>query len=162
MTLIITAMAGSLHPSVSYYIPEAIMSIQSTQKFRPRTIQSTRSIFKGLTVTGVVLALATWGAPSLMAHGGASSYQASPVRPAAMLDDPTIVAIFDAANTWDIETGNLAKRRGATKDVRDFGAMLVRDHHIVRQQGRDLAKKLGVHPTPTKNFPLSADHTAAM
>ncbi len=27
---------------------------------------------------------------------------------AAKLDDPTIVAIFDAANTWDIETGTLA------------------------------------------------------
>ena len=55
------------------------------------------------------------------------------------LDDPTIVAIFDAANTADIETGTLAAERGASKEVRDFGSMLVRDHKQVRQLGRDLA-----------------------
>ena len=64
------------------------------------------------------------------------------------LDDPTIVAIFDAANTADIETGNLAAKHGASKEVRQFGAMLARDHEQVRQQGRDLAAKLHVTPTP--------------
>ena len=82
--------------------------------------------------------------------------------PAAALDDPTIVAIFDAANTWDIETGALAEKKGTTKEVRDFGAMLVHDHTMVRQQGRDLAKKLGVHPTPPKDFALAKDHEAAL
>src|SRR5688572_24353072 len=60
----------------------------------------------------------------------------------APLDDATIVAIFDAANTADIETGQLAAERGASKAVREFGAMLVRDHQQVRQQGRDLAARL--------------------
>jgi putative membrane protein len=81
---------------------------------------------------------------------------------AAKLDDPTIIAIFDAANTWDIETGALAEKKGTTKEVRDFGAMLVRDHSAVRQQGRDLAKKLGVHPTPPKDFAMAKDHAAAL
>ena len=83
-------------------------------------------------------------------------------RPAAALDDPTIVAIFDAANTADIETGTLAAKRGSTKEVRDFGAMLARDHTNVRQQGRDLAKKLGVTPTPPKDDQSARDHAAAM
>src|SRR6476661_11162116 len=88
---------------------------------------------------------------------------AAPARAqAAKLDDPTIIAIFDAANTWDIETGALAVRKGTTKEVRDFGAMLQRDHSAVRQQGRDLAKKLGVHPTPPKDFAMAKDHDAAM
>jgi putative membrane protein len=69
----------------------------------------------------------------------------------AELDDPTIVAIFDAANTADIETGALAAERGHSTEVRDFGAMLARDHQQVRQLGRDLAKKLGVTPTPPKD-----------
>ena len=81
---------------------------------------------------------------------------------AAMLDDPTIIAIFDAANTWDIETGSLAASKGTTKEVRDFGAMLERDHTAVRQQGRDLVKKLGVHPTPPADFAMANDHAAAM
>jgi putative membrane protein len=78
------------------------------------------------------------------------------------LDDPTIVAIFDAANTADIETGELAVKKGSTKEVRDFGAMLVRDHKTVRQQGRDLAKKLGVTPTPPKDDAGAKAHAAAM
>lgn len=81
---------------------------------------------------------------------------------APKLDDPTIVAIFDAANTWDIQTGELAAKNGSTKEIRDFGAMLARDHKNVRQQGRDLAKKLGVTPTPPKDFAMTKDHEAAM
>jgi len=80
----------------------------------------------------------------------------------AKLDDPTIVAIFDAANTWDIQTGELAAKNGSTKEIRDFGAMLARDHKNVRQQGRDLAKKLNVTPTPPKDFAMAKDHEAAM
>ncbi len=81
---------------------------------------------------------------------------------AAKLDDPTIIAIFDAANTWDIETGKIAERKGSTKEVREFGAMLAHDHAVVRQQGRDLAKKLKVTPTPPKNFGMAKDHDAAV
>jgi putative membrane protein len=81
---------------------------------------------------------------------------------AASLDDPTVIAIFDAANSWDMETGAIARRKGSTKEVRDFGAMLVRDHQVVRQQGRDLVKKLGVRPTPPADFAMAKDHAAAL
>ena len=77
-------------------------------------------------------------------------------------DDPTIVAIFDAANTADMESGALAEQRASSKDIREFGAMLVRDHRTVRQQGRDLAAKLGVTPTPPKDDQSAKDHAAAM
>jgi putative membrane protein len=83
-------------------------------------------------------------------------------KAAPKLDDPTIVAIFDAANTWDIETGQIAEKKGSNKEVRDFGAMLARDHKMVRQQGRDLAKKLNVTPTPPKDFAMAKDHEAAV
>jgi putative membrane protein len=96
-----------------------------------------------------------------VAASTAHSLRAAPV-PKAALDDATIVAIFDAANTWDIETGALAEKKGTTKDIREFGAMLVHDHTMVRQQGRDLAKKLGVQPTPPKDFAMAKDHEAAL
>ena len=80
----------------------------------------------------------------------------------AALNDPTIVAIFDAANTFDMETGALAAKKGTTKDVRDFGAMLADVHMKVRQQGRDLAKKLGVTPTPPSDFALTKQHEETM
>jgi putative membrane protein len=81
---------------------------------------------------------------------------------ASKLDDPTIVAIFDAANTYDIETGSLAVSKGHSRSVRDFGAMLVRDHRNVRAQGRELARSLNVIPTRPKDFPLATAHVAAM
>lgn len=98
---------------------------------------------------------------------GAILFTAAPRAAAAQsatakLDDPTIVAIFDAANSWDVETGALAAKRAHKKDVREFGSMLVKVHTAVRQQGRDLAKKLGVTPTPPKHFGMAKDHAAAM
>lgn len=89
----------------------------------------------------------------------------APVRAAvaAALDDPTIVAIFDAANTWDIETSQVALKKSRNKDVRRFAAMMVHDHRAVRQLGRDLAHKLRVTPTPPgKDFALYQDHESAM
>jgi putative membrane protein len=44
------------------------------------------------------------------------------------------VAIFDAANTYDIETGTLGRQRGASKEVRAVGASLSRDHEAVRRR----------------------------
>jgi putative membrane protein len=117
-----------------------------------------------------------WAALAAIPIAGLTQFNGAPLRPAgdasasqkvtaaqkSALDDPTIVAIFDAANTADIETGKLAESKGSTKEVRDFGAMLVRDHTNVRQQGRDLAKKLGVTPTPPTDDTSARDHVAAM
>ncbi|MDQ2766492.1 MAG: DUF4142 domain-containing protein [Gemmatimonadota bacterium] len=80
----------------------------------------------------------------------------------AAMDDPTICAIFDAANSWDIETSDIAIKKGTTKEVRDLAAMFSRDHKAVRQQGRDLVAKLHVTPTAPKDFALAADHQQAM
>lgn len=106
-------------------------------------------------IVGLVLIAASAGAFGLAAVAAAQTA-------APRLDDPTIVAIFDAANTYDIETGTLAMSKGFSRTVRDFGAMLARDHRNVRQQGRDLAKTLGVTPTPPHDFALATAHAAAM
>jgi putative membrane protein len=113
-------------------------------------ILQTRSIFR---YGAMAMLAAAFGVPAVAAYSQAS---------ARKLDDPTIVAIFDAANTYDMETGSLAVSKGRMKDVRDFGAMLVRDHRSVRKQGRDLAKSLKVTPTPPRDFPLAKAHVAAM
>jgi putative membrane protein len=94
--------------------------------------------------------------------GFAAATMARAQGPAPALDDPTIVAIFDAANTADIETAGLAARKGFHKDVRALGQTFVEAHQQVRQQGRDLAKKLGVTPTPPKDDAAARDHAAAM
>ena len=79
------------------------------------------------------------------------------------LDDATIVAIFDAANTWDIETSQIAAKKSKNKDVQMFADMMIKDHTAVRKLGRDLVAKLKVTPTPPgKDFPLYIDHVDAM
>jgi putative membrane protein len=102
----------------------------------------------------------TVGSSSLAAQEAARPTAAE--SPAPALDDATIVAIFDNANTADIATGRLASERGHSKEVRQFGAMLARDHNMVRQQGRDLAKKLGVTPTPPAGDKSALDQAAVI
>jgi putative membrane protein len=67
---------------------------------------------------------------------------------AGRLDDATILAIYDQANTADILTARLAVKYGASEEVRALGRMVAADHVAVQQMGRDLASKLGVIPTP--------------
>ena len=102
------------------------------------------------------------GAADSSAAAATAAAPAPAPAAAPALDDPTIVAIFDAANSADIETGQLAAEKGSTKEVRDFGAMLARDHTGVRQQGRDLARKLGVTPTPPADDASARAHAEAM
>jgi putative membrane protein len=79
------------------------------------------------------------------------------------IDDAAIVGIFDAANTWDMSTGSLAAKKASRDDVKALGAMLARDHEAVRKQGRELAAKLGVTPTPVaKDFPLLKSYEATL
>ena len=118
-----------------------------------------------LPVAFTALSAALFLAPGLAtaqtgtAHAGSRTHAAAP-RPT--LDDATIVAIFDAANTADIETGRLAAERGRSSKVREYGAMIARDHATVRQQGRDLAAKLGVTPTPPADDAGAKAHAQAM
>ena len=118
-----------------------------------------------LVLSAVALTLlAAPAATRLASAGTAPARSARSATPADtnQLDDATIVAIFDAANTADMETGELAAKQGHSKEVRDLGAQFTRDHGAVRQQGRDLAKKLGVTPTPPKDDASAKDHAKAM
>ena len=113
-------------------------------------------------MSGKILAAVGTVAAAIIMIAAVASGRTLTSSPAGTLDDPTIVAIFDNANTVDIETGELAAQRGHSKEVRDFGAMLARDHKMVRSQGRDLAKKLGVTPTPPANDASVKAHADAM
>jgi len=70
---------------------------------------------------------------------------------ASQLDDATIFAIFDEVNTVDIWTARLAAQKGHSKKVRELGRKVASDHEAVQQMTRDLAKKLGIVPTPPPN-----------
>lgn len=75
----------------------------------------------------------------------------------AKLDDATILAIFDQANTADLWVGRLAVKQGQSEDVQMLGKMVAVDHVAVQQMGRDLATKLGIIPTPPDNDTSAAN-----
>lgn len=73
------------------------------------------------------------------------------------LDDATILAIFDQANTTDIWVGRLGAKMGTSEEVRMLGKMVAQEHEQVQQRGRDLAKRLKIMPTPPTNDASAGD-----
>jgi putative membrane protein len=72
------------------------------------------------------------------------------------LSDANIVALLDHANEADSSAGALASKKATNAQVKTFAKMMMADHHRLRKQGADLAKKLGVTPQPPANDPVTA------
>ena len=70
----------------------------------------------------------------------------SPEAATATVTDPQIAAIVVAANAVDSTAGELAKTKGTSQEVKDFGNMMVTDHSGVNQQAVALVTRLGVTP----------------
>lgn len=70
------------------------------------------------------------------------------VLTAAPLNDATIYAIFDQANTADISTARLGVKKAHHPKVRALAEMVRDDHLAVQQMGRELAAELGVAAMP--------------
>lgn len=71
--------------------------------------------------------------------------------PPTALTDANIVFILDNANMLDSAAGAVAATKGTSADVRAFGKLMMGEHHALRQQGQDLAKKLNVTPAAPPN-----------
>lgn len=74
--------------------------------------------------------------------------------PAPQLTDANIAALLDEANAGDSAAGSVAEKKGTNAAVKDFGRQMVRDHHMLRKQGDDLAKKLALTPQAPANDTL--------
>lgn len=102
------------------------------------------------------------GIIALSAAAAAMAFTSGTSASVAPLDEAGVVAIFDLANTADIETGRLAADGASNKEVKDYGVMLAQVHTEVRQKGRDLAAKIGVTPALPANDQSAQNHAAAM
>jgi putative membrane protein len=74
----------------------------------------------------------------------ASSTSVTPAN--APLNDANIAAILDQANASDSARGALAEKKGTSTDVKNFGKLMIADHHALRRAGQNLVKKLNVTP----------------
>jgi putative membrane protein len=96
----------------------------------------------------------TTAASSTLAVTDSSS--ASSTAPGSGLSDANIAYILDNANAGDSAAGSIAATKGTNSQVREFGKRMMRDHHLLRQQGQELVKKLALTPTPPAGDTLPA------
>ena len=72
----------------------------------------------------------------------------------ATLTDANIVALLDEANKADSAAGAVAAPKATNKAVKDFARLMMSEHHALRKQGQDLAKRLNVTPAAPATNPL--------
>lgn len=87
----------------------------------------------------------------------ANPVETPPAEPAVpKLTDAEIAAIVKAANTSELEQAKIAKSRAKNKAVKDFAAMMVKDHTDMIKSGDAVLKKAGIE---AKDNEISAHMT---
>jgi putative membrane protein len=110
-----------------------------------------------ITVAAAACAKKENAADSARADTGMAAAPANPAMPsgdttanastaAGGLTDANIVYILDQANAADSARGKLAETKATSADVKSFGRLMAGEHHSLRAQGQQLAKKLNVTP----------------
>ncbi|MEP6992682.1 MAG: DUF4142 domain-containing protein [bacterium] len=69
---------------------------------------------------------------------------ATPAAPA--MTDANILAKLDADNVSDSTAGAMGVSKGTSAGVKEFGRMMMKDHHALRVEGMALAKKAAITP----------------
>lgn len=82
--------------------------------------------------------------------------------PASALTDANIVYILDRSNLLDSASGSIAATKGTNSEIREYGKMMMRDHHGLREQGQQLARRLGVTPAAPADDNSEAEMTRVM
>jgi len=70
------------------------------------------------------------------------------------LTDANIIALLDEANEADSAAGAHALKKATHADVKHFAKLMMSEHHALRVQGKQLAKKLGIKPEAPDNDPV--------
>ena len=142
-----------------------------------------RSIWLKTGLAGAALAMLTLGACKPKDDGAATSGAIdhtaaadSGMDHASMTDsaggedadrlvDANIVALLDEANMADSAAGALALKKATNPEVKSFAKLMMGEHHALRLQGQQLAKRLNVTPQPPSKDPvkaLASQETAAL
>jgi len=88
----------------------------------------------------------------------------APPPAAPAINDAQIAHIAVTANAIDSAAGEVAKKKGSAKSVKDFAQTMVSDHMGVNKQAVALATKLGVTPEDndvSRQLKSGADESAA-
>ena len=97
----------------------------------------------------------------LEAESGKTRMTAGGMR-AGQLSDANIFYVLDAANRVDSAAGAIAVTKGTNAEVREYGAMMARDHHRLRQDGQTLATRLAISPAAPPGDTAQAHYDKTM
>jgi putative membrane protein len=70
-----------------------------------------------------------------------------------MMTDDQVLHALHHIDQEEIKGGNLAEQKGSTQQVKDYGRTLVQDHQKADKQVMQVAQKMHVDLTDTKNMP---------
>lgn len=82
----------------------------------------------------------------------------APATPA--LTDAGILGKLDADNVEDSTSGAMAVEKGTNASVKEFGRMMMKDHHAMRVGGMAVARKANVTPAAPTDADAGADKAA--
>ena len=117
-----------------------------------------RSLMLALAACGVLAAACMQDDTAVTDTAAGAVATPAPATPSTpTLTDANIVYILDQANASDSARGKLAETKGTDAEVKQFGRMMMGEHHALRLSGANLASRLGVTPTPP-----AADDSEAM
>lgn len=106
-------------------------------------------------VAGVCL----WVAGGL---GYATAHPNAPVKSEAPLPDSDLLGQLHSNDLLAMRLGRAARTQASARDVRDYGARIVRDHERLDAQVRALGVRLGLKFTSVLPADPEGDHVAAL
>jgi putative membrane protein len=126
-----------------------------------------RELWRYTTIVAASIALFTLGAckgrQSADTASGSAEYPAAgdtaaqtPSAAANALTDANIVALLDEGIQADSAAGAYALGKATSPDVKAFARLMMGEHHALRAQGQQLAKRLNVTPQPPADDPVQA------
>jgi putative membrane protein len=65
---------------------------------------------------------------------------------AASMNENGVIGLLDYTHAADSALGMLATANGTSSDVKEFGRMILREHHALRKDALELAEQLGLTP----------------
>lgn len=95
------------------------------------------------------------------ANQGAGSSETAAIAPApdssagGELTDANIAALLDEANQADSAAGALAVKKASSAEVKRFAREMMGEHHALRLEGQQVAKKVGITPAAPANDPVA-------
>lgn len=79
------------------------------------------------------------------------------------MSDANVVLVLNAIDKSEIDTGQVAKQKGSSSDIRGFAAHMVDDHMAMTEKHCQLVKQLNVQPEkPQLASALQGTHEEAM